>query len=320
MLSDLGYHATGLGMTLRANMEGAEAATFKRGDRTYDIVVKLEEEEGKDQIKNFLFPGTPGHSLLLTNLARIEEGLSPVQITRKDKRRVSKFFSNLATSKPLGKAVAEISAAIDEKAGLPPGYDYNFTGKYEVMKEGQGNLGEAGLIAVILVVLTLAALLESFKQPGLILVTIPLGLIGMLWALYLTGKSLEIFVIMSAVMLIGIVVNNAILIVDQFNIHVREGATRHRAMINATCERFRPIIMITLAALLGMLPLAMGKGIGSEMRNATGIASAGGILVSGVLTLIVIPILYDLFTRRQALINNKRDSSSPGSSNKGRIS
>jgi len=100
-------------MTLRANMEGAEAATFKRGDRTYDIVVKLEEEEGKDQIRDFLFPGTPGHSLLLTNLARIEEGLSPVQITRKDKRRVAKFFSNLAKSKPLGKAVAEISAAIN---------------------------------------------------------------------------------------------------------------------------------------------------------------------------------------------------------------
>jgi HAE1 family hydrophobic/amphiphilic exporter-1 len=188
------------------------------------------------------------------------------------------------------------------------------------MKERRGNLGEAGLIAVVLVILTLAALLESFKQPGLILVTIPLALIGMLWTLYLTGKSLEIFVIMSAVMLIGIVVNNAILIVDQFNIHVRGGATRHRAMINATCERFRPIVMITLAAVLGMLPLATSQGIGAEMRNATGIASAGGILVSGVLTLIVIPILYDLFTRRQALLNHKGHSSSPESLKKGRIS
>ncbi|MGA1796250.1 MAG: efflux RND transporter permease subunit [bacterium] len=85
-----------------------------------------------------------------------------------------------------------------------------------------------------------------------------------------------------------------------------EWATRHRAMINATCERLRPIIMITLAAVLGMLPLAMGKGIGAEMRNATGIGSAGGILVSGVLTLVVIPILYDLFTRRQGMIGNDK--------------
>jgi len=91
--------------------------------------------------------------------------------------------------------------------------------------------------------------------------------------------------------------------IDPWAFHVREGATRHRAMINATCERFRPIIMITLAAVPGMLPLAMGKWIGAEIRNATGIASAVGILVSGVLTLIVIPILYDLFTRSQRKID-----------------
>jgi HAE1 family hydrophobic/amphiphilic exporter-1 len=304
VLSDMGYPATALGMTLRANLEGIEAGTFKRGDRNYDIVVKLQEEEGKKQIKDFLFPGLPGHPLVLTSLGRIEETLAPVQITRKDKRRVTKFLSNLAENKPLGTAVAEISNVIQEKAGLPPGYNYNFAGVYEVMREGQGNLMEACLIAVILVILTLAALLESFKQPVIILVTLPLALIGMLWALYLTGKTLEIFVLMSGVMLIGIVVNNAILIVDQFNIHVREGVPRHRAMITATCERFRPILMITLAAVLGMLPLAMGQGIGAEMRNATGIASAGGILVSGVLTLILIPILYDLFTRRQRIIGS----------------
>jgi len=93
------------------------------------------------------------------------------------------------------------------------------------------------------------------------------------------------------------VVNNAILIMDQFNVHVEEGMPQHKAMISAACERFRPIVMITLAAVLGMLPLALGRGIGAEMRNGVGIASAGGILVSGVLTLLVMPILYDLFTR-----------------------
>ncbi|MBN2373778.1 efflux RND transporter permease subunit [bacterium] len=254
------------------------------------------------------FHGSPCYPLHLTRLGRIEGCLSPVQINRKDKRRVSKFFANLAGNMPLGTAVAEISAAIDEKDDLPSGYNYNFAGKYEIMKEGQGNLGEAGLIAMVLVILTLAALLESLKKPGLILVTLPLSLIGMIWALYLTGKTLEIFVLMSAVMLIGIVVNNAILIVDQFNIHVREGATRHRAMINATCERFRPIIMITLAAVHGMLPPAMGKGIGAEIQNATGKGSAGGILVSGLLALVMIPILYDLFSRRQGMINGKGHS------------
>jgi HAE1 family hydrophobic/amphiphilic exporter-1 len=100
-------------------------------------------------------------------------------------------------------------------------------------------------------------------------------------------------------MVMGIVVNNAILIVDQFNVHVREGVPRHRAMIEATCERFRPVAMITIAAVLGMLPLAFGRGIGAEMRNGAGIAMLGGILSSGILTLVALPILYDLFTSKK---------------------
>jgi HAE1 family hydrophobic/amphiphilic exporter-1 len=108
------------------------------------------------------------------------------------------------------------------------------------------------------------------------------------------------FVLMGIVMMIGIVVNNAILIMDQFNTHVKEGIPRHKAMVAAASERFRPIVMITIAAVLGMLPLALGKGIGAEMRNGVGIAAVGGILLSGILTLFIMPILYDLFTRRSA--------------------
>jgi len=171
------------------------------------------------------------------------------------------------------------------------------------MKEAQVEFAEAGIVAIILVILTLAAILESFKQPWFILVTLSLALIGVFWALALTGERLSMFVLMGIVMMIGIVVNNAILIMDQLNVHVSEGIPRHKAMIAASCERFRPIVMITLAAVLGMLPLALGRGIGAEMRNGVGIASAGGILISGVLALIVIPILYDLFTRKSKKAN-----------------
>jgi HAE1 family hydrophobic/amphiphilic exporter-1 len=166
------------------------------------------------------------------------------------------------------------------------------------MGESVAAFGEAGLIAIILVILTLSAILESFKQPWLILVTVPLGLIGVMWALTLAGESMSLFVLMGMVMMIGIVVNNAILIMDQFNVHIREGVPRHKAMITASCEQFRPIVMITLAAVLGMLPLALSKGIGAEMRNGVGFASVGGILISGILTLVIMPILYDLFTRK----------------------
>lgn len=299
VLADMNAPATGLGMVLRGNLEGIEAGTFKRDARNYDIVVKFAEREGKEQVDQFLFPGTAGHPLVLESVGEVEQDTAPIQISRKDKRRVAKLFSNLSPDLPLGVAVTRIGGAVESQRLMPIGYDYQFGGQYEVMHEAQAEFGEAGIIAVVLVVLSLAAILESFKQPLLILVTIPLALVGVLWSLWLAGMSLEIFVLMGLVMLIGIVVNNAILIMDQFNVHVQEGMPRHTAMVAASCERLRPIVMITLAAVLGMLPLAFGRGIGAEMRNAVGVASAGGILVSGVLTVLVMPILYDLFTRNR---------------------
>jgi len=298
VLSDLNIPAVGLGLTLRANLEGLEAGTFKKGDRNYDIVVEFSDRQGRGQVENFMFPGSAGKPVLLSSLAQVQERIVPILITRKDKQRVSKVFANLQSDVPLGKAVNLISGAIDTQGRFPSGYDYTFSGTYETMSEANAAFGEAGLIAIILVVLTLAAILESFKQPWLILVTLPLALIGVMWALFLTGESLSMFILMGIVMMIGIVVNNAILIMDQFNVHVKEGIPIHKAMITACCERFRPIAMITLAAVLGMLPLALGRGIGAEMRNGVGIASVGGILISGILTLLIMPILYDLFTRR----------------------
>ncbi|HNS20933.1 MAG TPA: efflux RND transporter permease subunit [Sedimentisphaerales bacterium] len=298
VLADLNIPATSLGMVLRANLEGIEAGTFKRGDRNYDIVVELADEPGQDQVGRFLFPGTPGQPILLSNLADMEHRVAPVQITRQDKQRVTKVFANLKPELALGNAVKRITETIDSEGHFPPGYDYWFSGMYERMAEAVAAFGEAGLTAIVLVILSLAAILESYKQPWLILVTVPLGLIGVMWALAMTGESMSLFVLMGMVMMVGIVVNNAILIVDAMNVHVREGTPRHKAMIAAACEQFRPVVMITLAAVLGMLPLATSRGIGAELRTGVGIASVGGILVSGLLTLILLPILYDLFTRK----------------------
>ncbi len=296
VLADLGFAPVNLGMVLRGNLEGITAGTFKRDARNYDIVVKFSDTEGKEQVSDFLFPGAPGRPMRLTNIGVIEESRTPVRITRKNKQRISKFFANLDPALPLGTAAQKLSEAFEAQSDLSGGYSYGFGGVYEIMEEGFEALNEAMLIAVILVILMLAAILESFKQPFLILVTLPLALIGVIYALYLGGYSISLFVMMSIVMMTGIVVNNAILIMDQFNVHVAEGTPRHKAMVTAACERFRPIAMITMAAVLGMLPLAFGRGIGAEMRNDIGLASVGGILVSGLLTLFVMPILYDLFT------------------------
>lgn len=299
VLADLDSPAVGLGLTLRGNLEGIKAGTFKSREtaRNYDIVVKFTEQEGKQQVAGFLFPGAEGHALVLATLGTIEERQIPIQIVRKDKQRISKLTAQLAPDLPLGKAASLISQKLDESVSLPPGYRYNFGGIYEVMQEGLEGLLEAFMISVVLVFLSLAAIIESFKRTFLVIVTVPLALIGTFWALALTGQSLDIFAVMGIVMMTGIVVNNAILIIDQFNALVAQGLPRHEAMIQAACDRFRPIVMITLAAVLGMLPLALGRGIGAEPRVGVGVATVGGILVSGVLTQIVIPILYDVATR-----------------------
>ena len=303
VLADMQVPAIGLGMNLRANLEGIEAGTFKQDARNYDIVVKLAERPGKDQVKAMAFAGMPGRPIVLDNLAHVEQDTAAVQITRKDKRRISRVLANLDPSLPLGTAVQKIGQLTHDRANLPPGYNYGFAGMFEKMTEAMEALGEAGVISVVLVILTLAAILESFRQPVLILVALPLALIGMIWALSLAEASLGIFEVMGAVMMVGIVVNNAILIMDQFNVHVAEGIPRHKAMITASSERLRPIVMITIAAVLGMMPLAFGRGIGAELRTGVGIASVGGILVSGLLTLVLVPILYDLTTRRSRPAN-----------------
>jgi len=299
ILADMDVPALGVGLALRANLEGIEAGIYKEKGRNYDIVVKMDEEEGKAQVEQFLLPAAPGHPITLSTVSNVEEHLAPVQILRKDKQRISKLYAGLEPGTPMGTAVDGINASIRGNCPMPPGYSYTYYGQYELMQEANAAFLEAIVVAIILVYLVLAAMLESFKQPFIILVTLPLGLIGILWALVITGESISMFVMLGMIMLIGIVVNNAILIMDQLNQYVAQGVPRHQAMVRAASEKFRAIVMITLAAILGMWPLASASGIGSEMRTSLGAASIGGIGISALLTLVIIPILYDLFTRRQ---------------------
>lgn len=300
IMGDLGIPPAAVGLTLRANLEGIEAGNFKMQARNYDIVVCLKKSEGRDQVWEYQFPGRPGQPLVLTSLAHITQDEVPIQIFRKDKERVQKLTAQLAEGVALGNAAAQLAEAIRQKAEFPAGYSFRFTGIFEVMTEGLGGLVEAGVLSLLLVYLCLAAILESFRQPFLVLATVPLALVGTFWALGLTGESLSIFAVMGIVIMIGIVVNNAILIVDRLNILRQAGQTSCvAAMIDAACDRLQAQLMITLAAVMGMLPMAVSRGLGAELRNGVGIASAGGILVSATLTLFVVPALYLLVHCRE---------------------
>lgn len=306
-LADFNIPVQGFGLSLRGTLEGLKSGTFKQGIRTYDIRVKQEKEKGKEQIKNLSFPGIDGKTVNIRSFTNIKNNFAPIQITRKDKVRISKFYANLGEGQALGTVINKLDKKITENISFPPGYDYHFAGDYEMMQESNESFAEAGLTAIIITYLVLAAILESFMQPVLIMITLPFGLIGMLWSLYVTGESMSMFVILGGVMLIGIVVNNAILIMSSFNQHQKEGKNILDSMLQACEEQFQPIIMITIAAILGMMPLAVSQGIGNEMRTGIGISSVGGILISSILTIFIVPVLYLFVVKIKTMISSKKE-------------
>ena len=159
----------------------------------------------------------------------------------------------------------------------------------EMMSESVLDFLEALILATFLTYLTLAAILESFTRPIIIMLTIPLGAIGIFWSLKLADTAISIFVMLGIVMLIGVVVNAAVLIIDRMNQLVEAAHSKRNAMIQALSDTFRAVLMLVLASGLGMLPMALASGIGSELRAGIGIASTGGVVVAGILTMTVLP-------------------------------
>lgn len=295
VLEDLSIPAAFLGLLLRGNIEGIEVGKYKVGDRSYDIRVELEEKPGIEQIKEYILTSREGHPLSIETVANLKNDRIPIQISRAEKQRIAKIFADPAPGVALGDAVSHLRKMI--KAILPAGYRMRFTGQVEKMHEAQIDFLEAFISASLLTYLLIAALLESWLQPFMILFTLPLALIGMFTMLFLTGETLSMMGMLGGVMLIGIVVNNAILIIDQTVVLRNQGMSPKDAMLSAAKDKFRPIIMTSIAAIVGIMPMAFGTGLGSEIRSSCGITVIGGLISSTVLSLYVIPMIYIQFIR-----------------------
>lgn len=304
-LADLGIPPAHLASIVRANIDGVEAADFKQGSRTYDIRVKLAEQPGKDQIRQFLLPGTAGRPITLETVADVVDTRSMIQIYRVDKQRTVKILGDVTKGATMSQVMSDIEKTIEEEKLLPAGYKIDSSGMAEMMGEAISDFSEAILLAVFLTLLTLAAILESWSRPALVLLTLPMAMIGIVWALVLTHSAITILVLLGILMLIGVVVNSAILIVDKMGEHIRAGVSYSEAMMTAVVDEFRPVLMVFLASGLGMLPIAISTGIGSENRAGIGVASMGGILVAGVLTLIVLPMIYAAFYGKPLLTHQE---------------
>jgi HAE1 family hydrophobic/amphiphilic exporter-1 len=299
-LSEAGLTVYDLAMTLRSAVEGIETTRYKEAGEEYDIrvVMKKESVDTPEEVGNLAVVSRQG-IYRLSQLAEVNftEGYS--KILHKDKYKAIEFTGNIAPGFVLGDVVAKIREQLSQ-LDLPSGYKIDWGGSVKMMEESMIDMGKTFLIALLLTYMLLAAILESLTQPLMILGTVPLALIGVFVAMDITGKTMNVMSMMAIVMLLGIVVNNAILLLDYTNLLRKKGRGVTEALLEACPTRLKPILMATIAIILGMMPMAMGIGsAGREFRQPLGIVSIGGLVVSSILTLVVIPAVYNLTTRRK---------------------
>ncbi len=283
-------------LTLRTAFEGDVPTRYREIDEEYDIRVQLSEDErteSSDFTDIFLRMGP--QYVPLTQLGAIDYTVAETEIRRKDKQRMVEVSGNIAQGS-LGEAQQAMQKLIDEKIDLPAGYNIHFGGQSEFMAETFSEIMKALLLAIILTYMVLAATLESLVHPFTIMLTLPLGLIGVSLSLFLSGISLNMMSMMAIVMLVGIVVNNAILILDYASQLRSAGWRICDALIEAATVRLRPVIMMNLAIAISLLPQTLA-GAGAEFRAAIAMVTIGGVLVSSVFTLYLIPTMYTYFDR-----------------------
>lgn len=307
-LADAGLNVYDIAMQLRGALTGLVATQFKEDGEEYDIRVMAEDDafDTPEELANLpISSGTTNYTL--SQLAKVDFSDGFSKILHVDKYKTIQFGASNAA----GFGIGDIMNAINERTAdldLPSGYQISWGGRAELLKDTTSDMAFTLLLAIILTYMLLAAILESLSQPILVLGTFPLALIGVIWGMIISGMALNIISMMAVVMLLGIVVNNAILILDYFNELRKEGMTITDALIEAAPAKLRPILMSTIAIILGMLPMAMGLGdAGREMRQPMGVVAIGGLVVSTVLTLVVIPAIYNLFSKKnkQAIAVNQ---------------
>ena len=295
VLNDLGVAPDALGTSLRASFAGLKCSRFTKGDRSYDVRVRFAQEDGFSQVDALNFPGADGIPFALDSVARMERVMKPVQIVRSMKRRAVTVYANNARGYGLGTTLGVLRAAAGKH--LPPGYETTVGGTAEYMDETFGEFALVTSVAIILTYLLLAAIMESWTMPFVVLFTVPFAYLGMFAALWVTHTTFTVFGLLAGIMLVGVVVNAAILIVDERTMLLGRGIAPRAATLKASAAKFRPVLMSSAASLFGMLPMALGSGLGSELRAAIGIGSVGGILLSAVVSLYLIPALTSLARR-----------------------
>jgi HAE1 family hydrophobic/amphiphilic exporter-1 len=308
LAADLGFDVGSVAMQLRGMVEGIVPTRLREDDKEYDIRVRLAPEFRNDfeAIARTPLYSPTGSVVRARDIVRLDPEVGPAAIEREARRRQAKINIELS-DRSLGEVTADVGKVMAGIA-MPPNFEWGFAGDVEMMEESAAAMGLALLLAMAFIYIVLASQFESFLEPFLIMISLPLALVGALLAILLTGKNLGMPAMIGVVMLMGLVTKNAILLVDLTNQYVREGASVRDAILKAGPVRLRPILMTTIAMILGMLPSAMGRGEGSEFRSPISIATIGGLITSTLLTLIVVPVAYLVLARTLERVKGWRAS------------
>jgi len=280
---------------LRNRVNGSTSSYYREDGDEYDIKVRYEPDQRTsiEALENIIIYNQAGEGVRVKDVGKVVQRFSPPTIERKDRERivtVDAVLSGIALSQGV-----EAGNKIIEKMELPQGVSIKVAGSYEDQQDANADLGVLAVLIILLVFIVMAAQFESMTNPFIIMLSVPFAFSGVILALFLTQTPLSVMSILGGIMLIGIVVKNGIVLIDYILLCRERGMGIIRAVTVAGRSRLRPVLMTTLTTILGMVPMAVGQGVGAEMWRPLGVAVIGGLTVSTVLTLVLVPVVYCVF-------------------------
>ena len=306
-MAQYGINSSEVAMAIATNFRGNDQTKFKKGGNEYDIMIEADAADKRtiDNVRNLTFVSSQGNQFTLSQFADVREEMGESVLQRMN-RLPSIMVNSAVVGRPPGTVAAEVEKEI-AKIDMPAGVTWEFAGQIKRQKESFGSLGLALVMGILLVYLIMVALYENAIYPFVVLAALPLATVGAFLALALTMEDMTIFAMIGIIMLMGLVAKNGILLVDFTNQEKARGADVIHALIEAGRERFRPILMTTIAMIVGMLPIALASGSGAEVKNGMAWVIIGGLSSSLLLTLVVVPCVYLIVDRLKDWVNRKFD-------------
>jgi HAE1 family hydrophobic/amphiphilic exporter-1 len=293
----LGLSVTGVANTIRTNISGTQAATFRQNGKEFPIIVRLREadRDRSESVGEVLISTPQGQVLPAGNVLDLTPQTGPTQIQRKNQQRIARVNAEIDANVPLSEAIQNVQARLPQ-LDVPQGFSVGFGAEVEQQTQAFAQLQVLLLLGVLLVYAVMASQYESLRDPFIVMFSVPVAAIGVVLALKLTATSFSLQAYIGVIMLAGIVVSNAILLVDYTNVlRRRDKLALREAVVVAGRTRLRPILMTTLATVLGLVPMALGIGEGAELQAPMARVVIGGLLASTMVTLVLVPSVYTIF-------------------------